>query len=189
MKKLLSVILAAVMLFSCVAMSASALGEVSTTFQNGKILADQVAIALDFNSGSARDALWVYNNGVFAQTDGVTGVYYCLPKNETELKKNTGFVFPVVTAQEGLQFTGWRHTVTNKLYAATDIYIIPEAEAGTTVQFIAEYTTAAAEGDTLATILNVLVKIFGSVVGFIMFNGDTVAGQAYVQNLFGDILG
>ncbi len=189
MKKVLSIILAVMMIFSCVAMSASALGEVSATFQNGKILADQVAICLDFNGGSARDTLYVYNNGLFVETDGVSGVYYCLPKNETELVKNTGFVFPVVTAKEGQQFTGWRHTVTNKLYAATDVYVIPEAEAGSTVQFIAEYTTAAAEGDTLATIMSVLVKVFGSIIGFILFNGDAAAGQAYVQNLIGDILG
>ena len=188
MKKILAVVLAVMMMFSCLAVASSAF-EVTSEFTKGNVTNDQVAILLNFNGGSSRDQLPVYTNGDFV-IQNVSGSYIWLPESSEDLKKGASIQLPVATGADGKVLTGWRCSLDNKLYAATDWYKIPEDHSSKSyIQFIAEYTTAEAEEDTMATIMGILVKIFGGILGFLLFNGDTEAGVKYMENALAGILG
>lgn len=188
MKKVLAVVLAVMMMFSCFAVASSAF-EVTSEYTKGNVTNDQVAILLNFNGGSSRDQLPVYNNGNF-EMQTVSGSFIWLPESSTDLVKGSSVQLPVVTAPSGQSLTGWRCSLDNKLYAATDYFVIPEDHNSKSyIQFIAEYTTAEAEGDTMATIMGILIKIFGALLGFLLYNGDTEAGVAFMENALAGILG
>lgn len=190
MKKVLAVVLAVMMMFSCFAVASSAAQiNVTSEYTKGNVTNDQVAILFNFNGGSSRDQLPVYNNGNF-EMQTVSGSFIWLPESSTALVKGSSIQLPVVTAPSGQAFTGWRCQLDNKLYAQTDYFVIPEDHNSSDyIQFIAEYTTAEAEGDTMATIMGILIKIFGALLGFLLYNGDTEAGIAFMENALAGILG
>lgn len=65
--------------------------------------------------------------------------------------------------------------------------IVPSNANGKILMFTAEWEQNGEE-DTLGTILSVLIKVFGAIIGILMYNGDTEAGAAMMEKVLGGIL-
>lgn len=141
MKKVLSVVLAVLMLFSAVAFSSTAanvdsdyaeeyvpyipsiaLDYVKSLRDSGVIREDQVVIAFDLmNSGAKfKNAVQTYdkNTGEFTKSTSITGIYYMVPNNNdlassSFMTPGTSIILPAVTAPNGKTFKGWKYVDEN----------------------------------------------------------------------------
>ena len=194
MKKILSVILAAMMLFSGFAFSASAAEE---SWLPGDVSSSQCVLVFSFNNGKAKTSLPVYdpNLGNFVATDAVTGTYRMLPTSADAHKAGTFVYLPQVTPPEGSQFDGWyveaQYSPTGYPMSLTggSVYYIPEGAAGKEIQFTAWYSPAEPEEDTMAVVMGILIKVFGAIIGILMYGGNTEAGVQMMEKILGGVLG
>ena len=111
---------------------------------------------------------------------------------------------------EGYEFRGWRfcgyeynggvveYETNNNMYlrlvdGGTTVYpsgswiLLPTNCAGKALRFEAEWRLTAEE-DTMTMILGIMMKVFGAIVGILMYQGDTEAGVALMEKVLGGIL-
>ncbi len=213
MKKLLSVLLAIMMLFGTVAMSASAANFDMSYEAASSILRSETGISADdsfgrvegdwviiyFNAGgfTTNSMIKIYDaetGDITVQNPGFTGNFWFIPDGPTStyyIGDGSKVTLPRMLGNDVQSFEGWRCVANKQPYVAgegikitTDMvndYGVVEFEP------IAGY--AQPEEDTMGTILGILVKIFGTIVGLLFCNGDPAAGQELVGGLLGDILG
>lgn len=197
MKKILSVVLAVMMLFSVMSVGASAASKYPDQWhREGLANDDQAVLVFNIMGGTMRDPQYVYDpvNGV-QLVSGVTGTYVMLPFNEEANKIGSVIVLPIVTPQSGMAFLGWEYTDPSGLrhtLAGNSTFYITEAHfTGNqygVINFTAVYTSAEPEEDTMAMILSILTKIFGAIIGIVLYGGDTEAGVALMNKVLGGLL-
>ena len=196
MKKILSVMLAVMMLFSALSIGASAMDASdfwNVTVKEGVTVSagTHAILTFDFAGGSSTNALNVYDTTVkgFVSTDNVDGVYIMLPgsKSEYSLKVGSTIKTPYVEAPEGYKFNGWYCYGDGEYYVAGEQVTIESDWVGNVTIFRATYIPAKVEGDTLKTILGVLAKVFGTIAGILLFDGSSAQGIEMVEKLLANI--
>ena len=189
MKKLLSVLLATLMLFSVLGVSASA--SVYDNYYDSGIVSreSQVVISFDLNGGSLKTGAYVYdtsiNNFVYKDGADITGKYIMLPRTKDTQRVGQFIRLPAMTAPSGYQFDGWYCYFDATKYASNADYKIPAGAAGEVIEFYASYIPAEVEEDTFASILKILIKVFGAIAGILLYNGDTEEGIALFDKILG----
>lgn len=214
MKKLLSVLLAVMMLFGVLAMTAAAENFDMGYHKAASSLRSEVGLGADASFGKA-DGDWVliyFNAGGFTtnslvgmydadagavvvQNPGYKGNFWFVPDDPTAssyfIGKNSRVTLPRMLGNEVQSFEGWKCLANGNAYVAgqtISISLDMVNELGV-VEFepIAGY--AQPEEDTMGTILGILIKVFGSIVGLLFCNGDVTAGQELVSGVLGGIVG
>ena len=198
MKKVLSVVLVIITLFSMFAFNTSAADKPNvpdvaieyyeTLKREGVIKSDQVIIAFDLlNSGAKfKYPVSVYNDttGTFSNSTSVTGIYYMIPNNKelnssSFMTPGSSIILPEVTPPTGKDFKGWKYTDINNvdhILAAGSSFVIPDgSDAFGILRFTAIYVTGEIEGDILDTLISVFIKVVGEVVKLLGFDFD-IAG-------------
>lgn len=200
MKKILSVMLAIMMLFGALSIGASAASVQPDYFWN-KTVANGVTVSqgthailvFDFGEGSSTYGLPVFDTEVngFVTTDGVSGKYIMLPGSKTDywLTAASTVKTPYVDAPEGYKFNGWFSPQTGEYYVAGERIVIENSWIGQVIDFEASYIPAKAEGDTMKTVLDILMKVFGTIIGILFFDGSSSAGIELMEKLLGGLLG
>ena len=198
MKKILSVMLAVMMLFGALSISASAAELAPGDFWD-KTVAQGVTVSkgthailtFDFGNGSSTNSLNVYSSDLngFVSTDNFSGVYIMLPGSTPQytLKAESVIYTPYVDAPEGYKFNGWYCYGDGEYYVAGEQVTIESTWVGNVTIFRATYIPAKAEGDTLKTILGVLSKVFGTIAGILLFDGSSAQGIEMVEKLLANI--
>lgn len=212
MKKLLSVLLAVMMLFSVVAMSASAAtfdmnydaaagilrsetGLGDGTF--GRVEGQWVLIYFNAGGFTTNSMIKIYDadtGEVTVQNPGFSGNFWFIPDDPTStyfIGEGSGVTLPRMLGNDIQSFEGWKCLANNQAYVAGQRISITKDmvnEHGV-VEFepIAGY--AQPEEDTMGTILGILIKVFGAIVGLLFCNGDTAAGVELVGKMLGGIMG
>ena len=184
MKKILSVILAVMMLFGTMAIGASA-----ETYQGFEVPKNfdmnlDVIIVLRFGSGKCQSYLTVYNQDIadYEQVTGVSGEFILVGEN---YKAGRSLELPFVTPAEGNNFNGWFCDKDGRSYPAGPQggFIIPNIP-GEVIILTAQYYPSEGEGDTLGSILGILTKVFGAILGILFYGGDTESGVAMMDKIF-----
>lgn len=198
MKKILSVILAIMMIFGAMSIAVSAAPATTSTVGFGSNIVDvkldpnkHTIVVLDFGTGKALTGLYVYDVDApgFIYTDGVTGKYLMLPQSESDMKPGTYINLPPVGAPEGLTCQGWEIRGTGEVVGHGVPWKIPEGKQGQIIELVARYTTAAPEEDTMAMILGILMKVFGTIIGILFLDGSSAAGVELMEKMLGGLLG
>lgn len=200
MKKILSVMLAIMMIFGAMSLSASAANvmddHASAVLQNK----DVVVMVFRFGEGQSRDALLVYDPAVAGNltlTDAVTGNYYMFPGLHADLEANTQVQMPyAVTSEEGRGFSHWTNSVTGETYHPGEWVTITEemvtlahnSQSRGVIYLDATYYNTLPAEDTMAMILGILMKVFGTIIGILFLDGSSAAGVELVGKLLGGIL-
>lgn len=189
MKKILSVLLATLMLFSVLGVSASA-SVYENYYDQGIVDRNtQVVLAFDLNGGSLKTGAYVYDttisNFVYKDGEDITGKYIMLPRTPDTQLVGQFIKLPVLNAPDGWQFNGWYCYLDGNSYAANSDFRIPAGSAGEVIEFYAAYSPAEVEEDTFATVLSILIKVFGAIAGIILYNGDTEQGIALFDKILG----
>ena len=160
MKKLLSVLLAVLMLFSTVALSASAAAPITdptvADTQRDKVGKDHVIIQYDLFDFKTKYSQWTYDvdSSKFAYVSDITGTYYQVPENSSQLYVGYTIALPEVTAPEGKQFNGWRCTthIDRPTFAAGEALKITEEmlalSENNVIRFEVVWGSAVPEEDT-----------------------------------------
>lgn len=199
MKKLLSVLLAVLMLFSAVAVSASAADLTATdaidVMNNKTAGSAKQHVVIHFVTGEFKfmNAMPVYD-GVsdFKLVDNVTGSYYRIPRNSDELYVGYYMQIPLMQQGETMAFNSWFCSANGRYYPAgiaTEITAdMINSETGC-IEFIAYGTPGQPAEDTMGKIMGILTKVFGAILGLLFFNGRTEAGVQMMEELLGGILG
>ncbi|MBQ8029734.1 MAG: hypothetical protein IJ262_10080 [Clostridia bacterium] len=208
MKKALSVFLAVLMMFSCLAVGASASSSANPSPWHGDAGSgkpatyEQCVVTFDAAGGTFKQALYVYDlaTGAWdvAEAGSLKGVWAMVPQDSASQKPTQTIKTPTVTAPEGWQFDGWYCAGYMSLKAtelqgvtvgANTNLTLPTGCAGEVLQFTAAYSPAEPEEDTMATVMGILIKIFGTIIGILMYRGDADAGIAMMEKVLGGVLG
>lgn len=198
MKKILSVLLAVMMLFGALSVGASAaVTDPSDFYDDPRFNADQAIFVFNLNGGTMKMPQPVYNEqtGEFVLTEGITGTYYMLPQTKTAHTVGTFIPLPDVVAPSGYNFAGWQYRDAQGLYqqpgAGANFYIQDWIFTGNNygiVEFTAVFVAAEPEEDTLATVMNILIKVFGAIIGIVLYGGDTEQGVALMNKVLGGLM-
>lgn len=204
MKKVLAVLLSVMMLFGALSFGSSA-ENAGQYFSGTSPLVNpltQTIVTFDLAGGTLKNSVAVYNSATssYEYVENFNGAtYIMLPQNDPDaMKPGTYITLPVVSAPTGYQFDGWYcygvggdYTQGNT-YAANSAYRIPEGTAGKIIQFRAAYSPTNPEPDTMETVMNILIKVFGTIIG-LLFLGDesnpAEAGMAMMEKLLGSLMG
>lgn len=203
MKKILSVMLAIMMLFGAMSISVSAapattddmiFGKTVIFTGNESITLDasrHTIIELNFGNGKSLEGLMVYDttNTAFTRTLDVTGRYLMLPGCGYEMKAGQWIRLPAVQAPEGLTCQGWEVRGTSTVVGHGIDWQIPQGSNGKVIELVARYTTAEPEEDTMAMVLGVLMKVFGTIIGILFLDGNSTAGVELMEKMLGGLLG
>lgn len=210
MKKVLSVFLAVLMLFGALSVGSFAEETTGTTpvtpprayhdwwGEGGPCTKTQAVLSFNLNGGSLKAETQVYNEetGKFEYKAGkdVTGVYYMVPKDPSTMNGGQGVSLPEVVAPDGWQFNGWYCEVCpcdtkceTQTYAAVSVFNLPKNCGGYLIQFRASYSPATIEEPTLTKVVGILMKVFGTIIGLIAYEGDTKKGIAFMEKVFGGL--
>ncbi len=199
MKKLLSVLLAVLMLFSAVAMTASAadltVEDAFGIMGNTTAGSSKQHVIIHYNTGEFKflNAVPVYDGqGGFKNEDNVSGSYYRIPRNADELYVGYVMQLPLMQAGETMSFNSWFCTANGRYYpagVATEITAdMINTESGC-IELLAYGTPSQPAEDTMGKVVEILTKVFGAILGLLFFNGRTEAGVQFMQELLGGILG
>ena len=159
---------------------------------------DQVIISFDTNGGVLKNAVYVYDQvqGKPVLTSEVTGIWCMVPYNpgSTEQTPGTSITLPALTPPAGQQFDGWYCYGDTQTYGANTAWTIPatlngNVTAGHVIYFRAAFSPATVEEDSVGKILGVLAKVFGAIIGILLYKGDTEAGVALVEKMLAGIVG
>ncbi|MBR5438398.1 MAG: hypothetical protein IKV21_05705, partial [Clostridia bacterium] len=181
MKKLLSVLLATLMLFSVMSMSASAaiLDENHIDDYKGQYQGTGNFI-ICFNvfgytaSGEAYDT----ELGRNVASKELTGKFYVLPQGTYDYTLGSYVFFPTVSLPTEKKLDGWRCNTTfskNNVYGTDYVYIDQDMynyamNNGGIIEFEIDYSSAKEEEDTMGNILGILSKVFGAIIGLLVYN-------------------
>lgn len=218
MKKILSVFLAVLMLFGALSISSSAAKPAITpaglneaiNWTKNEYGADSMYdpatnpdgyVIVCFSVGEGEfmydvDALDMSAGGYGTLVKTVTpgDRYYQVP-----VDANTNFItcgdfeIPYVREKntEEKQFVKWVCNGNQQSYSAGDvIQLTSDMITSNTkcIYFVARYIDVAPQSDTLETIINVLVKVFGSIIGFLFMGGDPDAGTKFMADMIAGII-
>lgn len=202
MKKILSVILAVMMLFGALSIGAAAGSDskfVNTWHQAGVANDNQLVVYYNLGGGKFRDPqlVWTGNGPTgFETQSNITGSYVQLPSSTdaTSMEHIIGspIMIPVVVAPSEQQLLYWEYITpsgTKQLPHGAAFLVTEDMFYGSIPGVLvlnAVYTATEPEEDTLATVLNILIKVFGAIIGIIVY-GDTEAGVALMENLLGGL--
>ena len=151
-----------------------------------------------------------YKQGPIPVGSNYKGVLVDAPfAGNSPLKAHEAYHLKSLAPAEGYEFRGWRfygyvsgntvqYETNNNMYlrlvdGGTTIYpgdswiLLPTNCEGEILKFEAEWRLVAEE-DTMAMILGIMVKIFGAIIGIVMYQGDTEAGVALMEKVLGGIL-
>ncbi len=205
MKKVLSVFMAILMLFGALSVSSFASSESNQWFgdvNSGKPANyDQTVLYFDLGIGALPNAS-VYNQttGAFESQTNVTGSYYMIPRSSTEMKAGTYVTLPDLDAPDGYKFTGWycygtesgRGATTLNLigntYAPSTAFCIPEGLQGEVLCFRASFAPIKQEEPTLNKVMGILIKVFGAILGILLYQGNTEEGIAAMEKILGSLI-
>ena len=201
MKKVLAVILSVMMLFSALSVGATALD--TTDSYLSQVLEKQVILSFNLNGGSIKGGVRVYEG---LKEDPATGemvptftydshytdsVYYMIPETTTSGQgPNDTVTLPSVNPPSGYAFNGWYCYTTNETYAANRPFEIPNYAAGTVIEFTADYSRSEPEEDTMAGVMEILVKVFGTIIGLLFLQGEADpvdAGMKMMEQLLSNL--
>lgn len=207
MKKLLSVLLAALMLFGSLGMSASALSLGGSGVDYIPPSQAEIAEKIQGNdfvmyfSNSEGFTLWpgteLYVSGKGFQTvkDSYNGSFYMLPRNSGQYYFGCTVTLPELVDTEAFDFKGWwcksDKNASDPFFAGRDVVITQDmADANDSiVKFSPYYGQNGPAEDTMGMVIDILCKIFGAIFGLLFCNGDTALGILKVQEILGGIMG
>lgn len=195
MKKALSVLLAIMMLFGALSVGASAQSTPIATDkwhqEGGPASMEQVVLYFNLNGCTLAGPVVVWNEetGLLEAQSNLKGSYVMVPQNSETMKPGMEVKLPSPTAPTNYKFDLWHCDFDGNDYAGNGKFIIPAGTAGTTITFIAGTSPTVVEEDTLTKVMNILIKIFGAIIGIIMYGGDTSAGVALMEKILGGVMG
>ena len=207
MKKVLSVFLAILMVFSVMAISASAEGETTPTTNSPYFggahnanPATQCVFKFRLNTGKCKASQLVYDetlgDSVLTDPDDVPDVFIRVPQNAAEFTVGSSVTLPGVTAPKGYSFVGWKRVphMTNDpdvgpYTSVPGAYTVKAIDKGAVVEFSAIYEEAQVEQDTFAKVFSILTQIFGTLIGLIAYQGNVEKGQDFMKKILGSISG
>ena len=202
MKKVLSVFLAVLMVFSVMAMSASAVADTSSPYFGGEHGANdnQCVFMFRLNGGTCKSSQYVYNTqtgqAVLTNAEDVPQVFVVVPDDDKMFLEDSSVTLPSVKAPKGQSFVGWQRVPAmdgdkdNGTYSTVPGgYIVKDVDIGRVVEFRAVYQEAEMEEDTFAKVFEILVKIFGTLIGLIAYQGNVEKGQDFMNKIFSSISG
>ncbi len=196
MKKVLAVLLSVMMLFSALSVGASAID--TTDSYLSQVLTKQVILSFNLNGGSIKGGVRVYEgldeNGkaVFTYDNRYTdNMYYMIPETTDKGQYPYDIItLPSVNPPSGYAFNGWYCYATNETYAANRPFEIPGYAAGTVIEFTADYSRSEPEEDTMAGVMDILVKVFGTIIGLLFLQGEADpvdAGMKMMEQLLSNL--
>lgn len=205
MKKVISLLLAVMMIFSTLAVGASAAvtkdEEIFNLYQQKIVQSNQVILSFDLNGGTIKGGVKVfdYDQKYFYYDENYSeAMYYMIPDNINntsnilDQQPGSRVNLPSVNAPSGYSFNGWYCYADNKTYAANRSFVIPYDVAGTVVQFKADFSLAQPEEDTMAGVMDILVKVFGTIIGLLFYSNEygsaaTEVGMQIMEDLLGGL--
>lgn len=123
-------------------------------------------------------------------------MYYMLPENingDTSAQTpNSTVRLPNVTAPSGYVFNGWYCVWSNSTHPGNRMYTIPAHTGGQIIEFIADYSLETPEEDEMEGVFNILVKVFGTIVGLLFYSNTgspnpVQAGMDLMETLLGGL--
>ena len=203
MKKILAVLLSIMMIFGTVAFSASAAS--ADAIPTADILSgnlpgnlvfnadDNLVFVFKFTGGTMYTGQWELTTSGLVYNEGITNTYIMVADNGNKLLSVTDKIWmPSIIPPSGQAFNGWfcsNGPDAGKTIAANAWYEIPDAAAGMVIEFTANVSPAEPEEDTMTTIMNILIKIFGTIIGIVVYTGNVEQGIALMEEMLGSILG
>lgn len=185
MKKVLALLLSALMLFGTISISTFAATDYEDLFNNTEneagLTQNQTILSFDLNGGKISGGVWVYDpaaKGLFRyDTNYIGNTYDMIPNNVKDKDKLTmtpGYeaTLPPVSAPSGMIFNGWYCRLDRQTYPANHKYTIPDEAAGNIVQFIAAYTNTSTEEEGMGAAMEILVKVFGTIIGLLFYSNE-----------------
>ncbi len=161
--------------------------------------ADQAVLSFSLNGGTMKydQQVWDFTVKDFVWQSGITGTYYMVPHTGLQTGGDV-IIFPDVVAPNGLSFAGWEcisvgaskegQNLINCTFGATGRFVIPTDAGGQLIQFVARYTSADQEEDTMTKVMGILMKVFGTIIGLLLYQGDSEQGIALMQKIFSGLL-
>ena len=204
MKKVLALLLSVIMVFGALSVNAFAAGQTdyeelwNDTDSVYGLTHEQAVLSFDLNGGKIKGGVWVYQNGKFSYvTNYSDNIYDMIPNNAKDSSKNSQtpgdeITLPPVTPPSDYTFNGWYCYLTSETYPANYKFIIPEDAAGEVVHFMADYTLTVPEEDSMATVMDILVKVFGTIIGLLFYSNEygpsaTEFGMKIMTDLLGSL--
>ena len=203
MKKVLAVVLSVMMLFSVLSVGTSVAFN-GDSFTD-EVIKKQVILSFNLNGGNIKGGVEVYNglktdkygnlvydeNGntipLFSYTDRYTdSMYYMIPSSDDSQNPGDYVTLPDVSAPSDYAFNGWYCYTTNETYAANRSFRIPTYIKGGVIEFVADFSRTTPEEDTMGGVMDILVKVFGTIVGLLFLQGEADpvdAGMKMMENL------
>ena len=184
MKKVLALLLSVLVVFGTLSISAFALSETdyedlyNDTDSVYGLTHEQAILSFDLNGGKIKGGVWVYRNGGFTYvTNYSENVYDMVPDNSKNSDKEgqtpgSRVTLPPVNPPSDCAFNGWYCYLTQETYPANYEFIIPESAAGEVFHFMADYTNTAPEEEGMAAALDILVKVFGTIIGLLFYSNE-----------------
>lgn len=206
MKKVIALFLAIIMLFGTLSVCVSAMDLESIWDERkaaNKLSDNQVILSFDLNGGSIKGGVRVYTpayydangnkvEGSFSWSENyLENMYYMIPEDLDEQLPDDTVSLPNVTPPSGYVFNGWYCTYTNSTYPGNRSFKIPERTGGKVLQFIADYSLEVPEEDEMAGVFDILVKVFGTIIGLLFLSdreeGAVEAGMQLMTSLLGSL--
>ncbi len=203
MKKVLSVFLAVLMLFSCMAIAASAEDATTTNSEyfgnDGQpAKADQAIFVFRLGGGGkCKNGYTVYIDGerVYKDAKDLPDTFMLVPENAAAFKEGNVFSLPSVKANNGSDFIGWQRKPTtkngdkdNRVYSPmAGQYTVSSYDVGSIVEFTAVYEQGEFEQDTFAKVFEILTKVFGAIIGLVAYQGNIQKGQDFMKQIFASL--
>ncbi|MBQ7117822.1 MAG: hypothetical protein IJN88_06390 [Clostridia bacterium] len=199
MKKLLSVLLAVLMLFSVMSVSASAAyldsGNIQDYIEDNGVFNDGHFVAyFDCGSFTTKTPVYLYNvtsNNYELFESGLTGAFYLVPSSATPMYIGDYLDLPNLMGTDTLDFDGWAVNGSMDIRGGGSKLLITEdlLDDHGIVRFYAKASNAEPAEDTMAKVVDILCRIFGAIYGLLFCNGDTELGIKTVQEILGGIMG
>ena len=203
MKKFLAAILAVLMLFCTFSVSATDSTAIPKDpdfgyvnfWSEGVASYDQAVLAFELNTGVITGGVRVYDvaNKKYEHLETFEGdYYYMVPYGSYSPKPGTIVQLPRVKAPSGWVFNGWS-TPDGEIYVGGTSFTIPSYAAGDIIYLQADYSLAEVEEDTMSTVMDILVKVFGSIIGLLFFSDEYGSsaieeGMQIMQKVLGSLL-
>ena len=196
MKKVLAVLLSVMMLFSALSVGASAVIDTTDSYLQ-QVLTKQVILSFNLNGGSIKGGVRVYEgldatgSPVFTYDNRYTdSLYYMIPESDESQIPGDVITLPSVNPPSGYAFNGWYCYTTNETYAANRPFVIPTYAAGKVIEFTADYSRSEPEEDTMSGVMEILVKVFGTIIGLLFLQGEADpvdAGMKMMEQLLSNL--
>lgn len=197
MKKVLALFLSVLMLFGSLSFAASADYSLDLeSVREVRGLGNEVILSFDLNGGTIKGGVREYSptTNTFSWNEAyLENMYYMIPETAGSQLPGDQVRLPSVTPPSGYVFNGWYCVETNATHPGNRIFTIPDdvSIAGSIVQLVADYSLAEPEEDEMAGVFNILVKVFGTIIGLLFLSdreeGAVEAGMQLMTDLLGSL--